>query len=263
MQAQTRSDYQRAHRRRLSRKLGWTSVILVGLVLLGVLIGHHVINRHARQQVFLRNYPVRGVMLDQTDEYADFNQLQTNGVKYVYLRATQGASLTDDDFNNNYTRSIGSGLKVGVYHQYSFSSSVREQEQNLKRTLGNNIGDLPIMINLSYYNDYNAETVDRKQLARRMRQLVAWTQHYSQRPVLIKTSATNYQVLKRIPHTEFLLPRAKSGRHVTFASLAKQEQLYNNGKGSAFRMTAFRGSTVQWNQYLQVLKQHEIRSDAA
>ncbi|USS90837.1 GH25 family lysozyme [Fructilactobacillus carniphilus] len=251
-----RTDYHRSqqHKHRLVT-LGIMAVLLIA----GGLVFNLVLNRHQRQQAFLRNYPVRGVMLDQTDEYADFNQLQTNGMKYVYIRATQGATFTDDDFNDNYTRSIGSGLKVGVYHQYSFSSSIPDQEQNLKRTLGNNIGDLPIMINVSYYNDYNAENVDQKRLKRRLRELVAWTARYSNRPVLIKTSFANYRTLRDLPDTEFMLPRTKTGKNVTFASLTKQDQLYNNGKGSDFRMTAFHGSKVQWNQYLQVLKQNESR----
>ncbi|USS88529.1 hypothetical protein M3M39_03385 [Fructilactobacillus hinvesii] len=252
-------DYQRKQLHHQRRKNWLTGGICLFLLVLGVVVYNQIVNRHQRQQVFLRNYPVRGVLIDQTDEYADFNQLQTNGMRYVYIRATQGATLTDDDFNDNYTRSIGSGLKVGVYHQYSFSSSIKEQEQNLKHTLGNNIGDLPIMINVSYYNDYNAENVDQKRLERRLRELVAWTSKYSNRPVLIKTSRTNYRALRHIPNTEFMLPKATTGKKATFASLNQRDQLYNNGKGSDFRMTAFRGSKVQWNRYLQELKQNESR----
>ncbi|WP_054663711.1 GH25 family lysozyme [Lacticaseibacillus camelliae] len=96
-------------------------------------------------------YPVRGVVLSQSDGSADFQALQSSGVAFVYLKSTQGASFFDDSFATNYQQASGSGLEVGVYHYFSFDSDPGAQADYFAEKVGKNIGTLPIGLRVVFY----------------------------------------------------------------------------------------------------------------
>lgn len=134
--------YKRAQKHRLFWR--WSLVFFVVLIVVG---GSYGIYRYQRNQL-LKQYPIKGVSLSQTDGYIDFEQLKTDGYKFVYLRASQGSVYTDDSFSNNFQRSQGSQLPIGVYHVFSFSSSPNAQFKNFTRQVGYDTGSLPIAISV-------------------------------------------------------------------------------------------------------------------
>ncbi|EKK20072.1 GH25 family lysozyme [Fructilactobacillus florum] len=241
------------------RQKYWTVLgllLAIGIILVG-LVGWRMVHQREVRQALLQKYPVRGLELDQTSAYVDFNQAARHGVKYVYLRATQGGTLTDDDFSNNYERSLGSGMQIGVYHQYSFTANIRDQEQNLIKTIGKKRGSLPLMINIAYYDNYTAANVNRQELRRRVEQFTQDLFHRYQRPVIIQTEAENYRALRGIAHTEFCGELGKSSHPARFVTLPDNQQYYPDGAASGYRMTAFLGNKLQWKHYAQKLPQVE------
>ena len=89
-------------------RLGW---LLVLLVIIGSVWGGLAWLRW-RSDAVASGFDVRGVAVSQNDGYLDFAALQNDGLKFVYLHATQGASYTDDNFASNYERIVGTSLGV-------------------------------------------------------------------------------------------------------------------------------------------------------
>ncbi|WP_179395089.1 GH25 family lysozyme [Lacticaseibacillus absianus] len=102
-------------------------------------------------------YPVQGVVLTQADGYQDFGALHAAGVDFAYLKATEGASYFDDDFTPNYDRGIGTPVRIGVYHYFSFDSTPSAQAAHFLTKVGRDLGTLPIGIYLTYYGRYADE----------------------------------------------------------------------------------------------------------
>lgn len=254
----TRKSYQKQQRVSHYHKL----MIICGLGLLfcviGLLIFMHIEKQKQHQQTVITEYPVRGLQINQDDAYVDFTQETKSGMKYAYLRATQGASFTDDNFNDNYSRSIGSGLKIGVYHQFGFGSSVKGQEKNFVESVGNNIGDLPIEIRITYYGNYNSQNVKSEKLFNDVNEMTAFLYRKYHRPVLLKTNKQNYEILKKIPHAQFAITGNKHLKNSKFVGLSNDNQIYDDGKISEYEMSAFNGNKVKWEQYLKQLKNDDL-----
>ncbi|WP_395319144.1 GH25 family lysozyme [Fructilactobacillus frigidiflavus] len=258
MRKLNRTLYQQQQRQNRTQKYMILGCFAILILLIGFLIFNHIEKKAQHQQQVLTEYPVRGLIINQDDSYVDFTEANQNGMKYAYLRATQGASFVDDNFNDNYSRSIGSGLKIGVYHQFGFGSSVKDQEKNFSEAVGNNIGDLPIEIRISYYGNYNTQTVKPQQLLANVRELTSFLYRKYHRPILLKTNQRNYQILKNLPHVQFALAGNDQSDQVTFVNLSKANQIDNNGKISEYQVSAFNGNKVKWEQYLKQLKSDEL-----
>ncbi|MGR3741351.1 GH25 family lysozyme [Companilactobacillus sp. DQM5] len=107
-------------------------------------------------------YPILGVMLDQSDGYQDFVALQNHKVKFVYIKATQGANFSDDFLESNTSRIKGTQLQYGFFHVVSFDTTAKEQFENITKTLVMQRGTLPFVLKVSSYGKYEQEGIPKK-----------------------------------------------------------------------------------------------------
>lgn len=56
-------------------------------------------------------------------------------VGFVYLKATEGATLVDNTYDFNFTEAKRVGLKVGSYHFYSTTIPISQQIENFSAAL--------------------------------------------------------------------------------------------------------------------------------
>ena len=148
----SRVIYADTYRKRHQRRLFLLAVLIIALGAL--FVWWHQRNPRPDPQT----YPVLGVRLDQTDGVQDFDSLRSSKVSFVYLKATEGSSYFDDNFNTNFNQAAGSRLSIGIYHVFSFETTPQAQAAQFTRQVGQNIGDLPIGIYLSYYTEKKPST---------------------------------------------------------------------------------------------------------
>ncbi len=121
------------------------------IVLLLVLIGSVLLFSlfHMNRQTTLpqgANMSVVGVELDQDKDFVDLDQLQKNGIKFVYLRGTQGKSYFDDNYLLYRDQMQGTHLSFGTIVSFSNESSVEAQYHYFESKIGQNTGELPVLI---------------------------------------------------------------------------------------------------------------------
>ena len=98
---------------------------------------------------------------------------QDTNLKFVYIKATEGATYTDPKYDYNIKEARKAGLKVGAYHYFRTTSSVKEQFQNFKKAYPKETADLIPMIDVE-----NCGSWERKKVQKEVRKLCSLMERY-------------------------------------------------------------------------------------
>jgi len=82
----------------------------------------------------MSNYKV-GIDISNNDGSIDMGKVATNGVQYVYVKATEGQSFKDSYMDKFYNDCKANNFKVGAYHFLVGTSSPEAQAQNFYTTI--------------------------------------------------------------------------------------------------------------------------------
>ena len=73
---------------------------------------------------------------------------KTPGLKYAYIKASEGVSFTDPKFKQNIAAAKKAGLRVGAYHFYSEKSDITAQFNHFKSLYPKDHADLLPMLDI-------------------------------------------------------------------------------------------------------------------
>jgi GH25 family lysozyme M1 (1,4-beta-N-acetylmuramidase) len=97
---------------------------------------------------------VKGIDVSHWDGTIDWSQVETNGVKFAYLKASEGTTLVDSKFANYVTGAKANSIAVGAYHYakptapYKPSEAVNQAAffvNTMKSTLANYGDIMPVL----------------------------------------------------------------------------------------------------------------------
>lgn len=200
----------------------------------------------SQRRTGVAKYAVRGVVVSQSDGNADFQALQSEGLRFVYLKGTQGASFFDDTYSTNYEQATGSGLAVGVYHFFSFDSDPAAQARYFATKVGKNLGTLPIGIQVAFYGQYAAKPPKKAVVAAKVRAFIVELQRYTTHPFILMGSK---QVLGDLTEVASSAPRWQIGGHP-----GKQVQYWQSGTlkaaGTDYTAVAYLATTQTFKAQL-------------
>ncbi|ANZ69004.1 GH25 family lysozyme [Pediococcus claussenii] len=227
------------------------AVILVGTILVGGIMKYASFQKE--EEARLNNYSTHGVTLNQDDGTVDFQQLQQKNVDFVYLTATTGATYLDDSFNGNYQRIQGVNVPVGVIHSFGFQKDAQKQFDFFKSKLKNNIGTLPIAINIEYYGDFNANNVRWQKQGPQVVKLIRLLANYYGQAVIIKTTPDIYKKLykKYVRQTPFWIVTTHVGKAVKNIKLVQfdDRRYENDGEQLTLPESYFSGNKEMWRDF--------------
>jgi lysozyme len=98
-------------------------------------------------------YPVRGMDISHYNGAIDWDKVSKDGLSFVYIKATEGETLADDDFTANWQGASSAGLLKGAYHFYDFCDAGAPQADNFIKTVPVEAGALPATIDLEESSD--------------------------------------------------------------------------------------------------------------
>lgn len=102
------------------------------------------------------------------------------GVSYVYIKATEGADLTDDHYATNIREARKAGLSVGSYHFYRPRADVDAQFANMARVVKKGDQDLVPIIDIEDDRSASEEAF----ISNLRRFIERVTKHYGRKPLL-------------------------------------------------------------------------------
>lgn len=128
-----------------------------------------------------------GIDISHHQGAIEWNLLKTQGVKFVYIKATEGQSFRDSMFSANITIARENGLCVGAYHYFTFCTPGEEQFKNYYKYVPVTAGDLPPVVDVEFVgNCRKRPAVD--SLHRELDRFLELTEeHYGVIPIIYTT----------------------------------------------------------------------------
>jgi len=94
-----------------------------------------------------------GIDISKYQGSIDFNKIKAAGIRYVFVRATEGVTYQDANFKTNYLAARAAGLTTGAYHFYETNDDPSAQLTNFTSAVILQPGDLPPVVDIEKLHD--------------------------------------------------------------------------------------------------------------
>ena len=128
-------------------------LIILALGMFMILCCSVVSYRYSTALVNKNKYPVFGVDLSHYQGDVDWKKLQSQGVEFAFIKATEGSGHVDESAADNLKNSAATDIAVSCYHFFSFDSAGETQAENFIKTVPKESIDMPPVIDIEYYAD--------------------------------------------------------------------------------------------------------------
>lgn len=105
-----------------------------------------------------------GIDVSHHQSDIDWKSLLRQKPHFIFFKATEGASIKDSKYEENYYEARNYGIIVGSYHFFSYRSSGVEQANNFLKVAKYKSGDLPLVIDAEYSRKMPSKKVVTKEL---------------------------------------------------------------------------------------------------
>lgn len=139
-------------------------------------------------------YPAIGIDISAHNGEIDFDKVAAQGVSFVYMKATEGATWVDSRFDANHAAARAAGLKIGAYHFFRFDVPGWRQSVNLIRALKHHPIDLPVAIDVEEWgNPANATT---EEIVASLRSMIELLRQNGREPVIYTNKNGYYRFVR-------------------------------------------------------------------
>ena len=121
-------------------------------------------------QTYPDGFEIQGIDISHYQGVIDWEELRNAmigkaPVRFVIVKATEGASLVDENFKDNFYNAREYGFIRGAYHFYSIKSSARSQAYFFLEKVHLEEGDLPPVLDVEHKpQDMNTEEFQKEVL---------------------------------------------------------------------------------------------------
>lgn len=162
-------------------KLGFIKfkTLIINLILLAVLVGLGFLgyNLVREKKLFINEWFVgdglKGVDISSYQSEVDMKSLANQGIRFAYIKATEGSNHTDEKFRTNWENVSKTEIKAGAYHFFSFESSGETQADNYIKTVGSLEGRLIPAVDVEMYGKFIEEPPEKDKVTRQLKILMA------------------------------------------------------------------------------------------
>lgn len=131
-----------------ARTAAWILIGATAVAIAAVMFGRQLNVHTPHVDIDPAVYPVRGIDISAHNGAVDFDSVAADGISFIYIKASEGATWRDARFEDNYRAARRAGLAVGAYHFFRFDVVGWKQGLNLLSTLRGADLDLPVAIDI-------------------------------------------------------------------------------------------------------------------
>ena len=203
-------------------------------------------------------YSVRGVDVSSYQGKIDWQTLSEQGIDFAFIKATEGSSFADRNFEYNCKEVQKTPLRWGAYHFFSYDSSGDTQADNFIQTVPIVENMLPPVIDLEFYGKYNDSPKSRDEVAKELQTMLDRLEaHYHIKPVIYAT-ARSYSTYLSGEYADYdiwirntlAVPQFADGRKWTFWQYSDKGELDGySGEEKYIDMNIFNGTHEEFQNY--------------
>lgn len=161
--------------------------IIFGIILLcatGLLLLYYQIPA----KTIADSYVVQGVDVSHYQGEIDWEKMSAQGVRFAYIKATEGSSYTDEFYIRNLQGAQAAGIAAGAYHFFSFDSPGSGQAAHFIETIGDTATDLIPVIDAEYYGNKRKDPPEADAVRAELKDLLQiLEEHYGCKPMIYST----------------------------------------------------------------------------
>lgn len=111
-------------------------------------LGSFALLRGGRPRPTLGHGELLGVDVSRHQGTIDWERVARDGIRFAYLKATEGGDFVDDHFASNWQAAADAGLDRGAYHFFTLCRAGADQADNFLRTVPRDARALPPAVDL-------------------------------------------------------------------------------------------------------------------
>ncbi|SEP77644.1 lysozyme [Loktanella sp. DSM 29012] len=205
-------------------------------------------------------YPVHGLDVSRYQTDIDWRTARAAGIRFVYIKATEGGDLSDPMFAAHRNGAKAAGVRYGAYHFYYFCRSPQEQAAWFIANVPRDRNALPHVLDLEW--NHGSQTCRRRPDGATVRAeaqvfMDIIERHYGRRP-LVYTTPDIYRDagLGALPRTQFWLRSVAAHPAITYSGEGWSFWQYTStgivpGVARPVDINAFAGSLAEWERWIE------------
>ncbi|MEO1346967.1 MAG: GH25 family lysozyme [Pseudomonadota bacterium] len=206
-----------------------------------------------------QRFPVHGVDVSRFQKDINWRLVRGAGVKFAFIKATEGGDLLDPKFKENWRAAGAVGIARGAYHFYYFCTDAARQARWFIKNVPRTKGALPPVLDMEW-NPFSPTCTTRPPprtvRAEMKRFLNRVERRYGQRPI-IYTTPDFYErnQLGLLKGEEFWLRSVAKTPEAVYPGQAWRFWQYSStgilpGIAGDVDLNAFGGSSADWAAWL-------------
>lgn len=137
------------------------------------------------EPIYPEGYDIRGLDISHYQGHIDWERLrnaslQNDPIRFIFIKATEGESLMDENFNDNFYQARRNDFIRGVYHFFLPDVDAARQARFFLHQVHLEPGDLPPVLDVEKHGDLSPEELQRR--VRTWMDIVE--KHYGVKPIL-------------------------------------------------------------------------------
>ncbi len=153
-------------------------------------------------------FEIHGIDISHHQGDIDWQELRDKGtinklpIRFIMIKATEGATKVDENFKENFFQSREYGFTRGAYHFYSVHSPAKAQAEFFLKTVKLENGDLPPVLDVEHKPKKQSDAEFKKSI---LQWLNIVERHYGVKPIIytyykFKTRYLNDPVFNSYPY---------------------------------------------------------------
>jgi len=204
--------------------------------------------------------PIQGIDISKYQGDIDWGLVRKDGIRFAYLKVSEGGDHVDDRFYQNWSRAAAAGVPRGAYHFMYWCRTASEQAVWFTQAVPQDATQLPPVLDVEWNHSSpscprQTTPSDAREKIRKMLEIMEY--HTGKRPVIYTDIAFHRDVLEgQFPGYEFWLRSVAaepddrySDRPWTFWQYTATGRVPGI-KGNVDR-NAFNGSEADWDRWLK------------
>lgn len=127
-----------------------------------------------------QSYEVYGIDVSAYQKNIHWEYVKKEGIDFAFIKATEGKSILDKNFKQNWEGCKEHNIIRGAYHYYHSTVPWQEQYRWIVKQVNLSKGDLPLVLDIEEYDFFH-----HKKFIQDLKALTnALTKHYACKPIL-------------------------------------------------------------------------------